>query len=39
MAYSVREAEEWWSGLSERERDEAAGLEFNDATLDQGSFW
>jgi hypothetical protein len=37
IGYSEREAQEWWGGLSDEERDAIAGLD--EAPAEQPSFW
>ena len=37
LAYSEREAQEWWGGLRDEERDAAAGLD--ESPAEQASFW
>jgi hypothetical protein len=38
LAYSEREAREWWAGLGEAERNEALGMETG-ADVEQSSFF
>jgi hypothetical protein len=37
VAYSEREAHEWWGGLRDEERDEALGMDV--PTAEQTSLW
>ena len=37
LAYSEREAQEWWGGLRDGERDAAVGLD--EAPAEEPSFW
>ena len=39
LAYSEREAQEWWGGLRDEERDEALGVEDVPAVGEQTSLW
>jgi hypothetical protein len=39
IAYSEREAQEWWGGLRDAERSEVLGIEQSGVEGDQASFW
>ena len=39
LAYSEREAQEWWGGLRDEERDEVIGAEDVPETVEQTSLW